>query len=67
MKKFKQIMSLLLVILIIGLYITTLILAIMGNEITEQWFMASLFATGAVPVFLYVVTWLMGLVSKKEE
>lgn len=67
MEKLKRIICLILVLVIIGLYITTLVLAIMGNSVSERLFMASLYATVLFPVCLYIFSWLSKVFSGKEE
>ena len=54
----KRILAIIGIIILAGLYITTLLLAILGNENTTPWFMASIAATIIVPVILWVYTWL---------
>ena len=56
--KVKRILAIAGIIILAGLYITTLLLAIFGNENTKPWFMASICATVIVPVILWVYTWL---------
>lgn len=67
MNKIKRIFCLALVVIIIALYVTTFVLAIIGNEVSEKWFMASLYATVIFPACLYIFTWLVKLFSGKEE
>lgn len=67
MKKIKRICCLILVMIIIGLYITTLVLAIMGNSVSNELFMASLYATVIFPVCLYIFTWLSKLFGEGNE
>lgn len=57
-KKIKQILAILTIIIIIGLYITTLILSIMDNAYTERFFQASLFSSVFLPVMLYLMIWI---------
>lgn len=66
-KKVKQILAIIGIVIILGLYATTLILAICGNENTHGLFMASIFATVMVPVLIYVIQWLYKLVKKQAE
>lgn len=49
----KRIFSLVVVILLIGLYLTTLIVACFTKKETSGLFMACLFATVAFPILLY--------------
>lgn len=54
MKRFKQIMAVTAIVIILGLYLTTLVLAILGNSVSHSLFMASLYATVIVPAMLYI-------------
>ena len=65
-KKFRRILALCGVILIVGLYVVTLVLAIVVNssELTRMMFRAALVSTVMIPVFLYVILWLHQVLSK---
>lgn len=54
---FKQILAIFAVVIILALYITTFVLAVMGKEYHDM-FLISLYTTVCVPVFLYIVIWL---------
>lgn len=56
--KIKKIFAICTVLIILLLYITTFILAIMNNAYTDMFFNASLFATVFVPVIIYIAKWL---------
>ena len=62
--KTKRIMAIIGIIILVGLYITTLLLAIFGNEHTNSWFMACIAATVIVPVMMWVYSWLYKLLKK---
>lgn len=62
--KAKRIMALIGIIILVGLYITTLLLAVFGNESTHSWFMASIAATVIVPIMLWVYSWLYKRLKK---
>ena len=53
-QKIYRILALAAAVVLAGLYIATLVLAVTGNENTMNMLTASLFASIAVPVFLYV-------------
>ncbi len=59
MKKTRQIIAILGVVLLAGLYLATLVLAILGKDFFPM-FMTSLLASIALPVFL----WLFGFLYK---
>lgn len=66
MRKLKQILAIAAIVIIIGLYITTLVLAILGNSVSHSLFLASLYATVVVPVMLYIFLWLYKLMHGEE-
>lgn len=66
MKRLKQIMAVIAIVIILGLYLTTLILAILGNSVSHSLFLASLYATVIVPVMLYIILWLAKLLRGED-
>lgn len=59
MKKVQQILAILGILLLVGLYLLTLILAILGRDFFPM-FMAALFASMALPILI----WLYGFIYK---
>ncbi len=59
MKKIQRILAILGIVFLVGLYLTTLILAILGKSFFPM-FMAALFASMALPILL----WLYGAIYK---
>lgn len=57
MKNIKRIFAIIAVVIILGLYITTFTLAILGKKY-EDMFTISLIATVALPTMLYIIVWL---------
>lgn len=53
MKKFKQLLALLGVILLVLLYLSTLIFALIGSEFAISMFKVSIAGTILIPVLLY--------------
>lgn len=66
MKKTKRILALTGAILLAGLYIATLIFALMKNELAQALFGASFACTFIIPVLLYAYM-LFYKVNHKEE
>lgn len=64
MKKVKQILALCGVILLIGLYVVTLILAITDSSGTLNMFFASVVATVMIPALLWIYAFIYRLVAK---
>ncbi|MDY3918986.1 MAG: hypothetical protein SOZ59_08310 [Candidatus Limivivens sp.] len=66
MKKFRQIMAWIGIIFLAGMYILTLVFALMNNELADTLFRACVACTILVPVVLYACI-LVGRLSKKDE
>jgi fucose permease len=67
MKKIKQILALLGVILLVGLYVATLVCAVLDRSETMSMFRASLFATVVVPVLLWIYIFIYRLITKNDR
>ena len=65
MKKIKQILAILLVVFLIGLYVTTLVMAIIDHSDTQNMLKASLFATFVIPVLIWAYALIYKLMKKK--
>lgn len=64
MKKTKQILSLLGVLFLIGLYISTIVCALSGSENFMDLLMASIYATVVIPVLIWAYTFVYKLIHK---
>lgn len=60
-KKFKQILAILAIVVIILLYIAAFALSIMNNKYTDKFFTAALYSTFFVPVIIYLIIWIAGV------
>lgn len=67
MKKFKRIVCLFGAVLLAGIYVCTLIFAITDRTQAKSWVSASLYATFAVPIFLYVVLLVTRLLDRRNR
>ena len=67
MKKVKQILALIGVILLVALYFTTLILAITDNSGTMNMFFASVVATIIIPVLIWAYTLIYRLTRGNKD
>lgn len=69
MKKFKQIMAIAGVIIIVSLYLATFILAFAAgkSETAAMLFRAALASTIMVPIFLYVIVWLRKVLAQHYQ
>lgn len=64
MKKTKQILAVIGIVLLAGLYLSTLILAVLGKEFF-QLFMASIVSTIMIPVLIWAYTFLYRLSKRR--
>ena len=65
--KARRVLALAGALILAALYLATLILAVTGSDHTMRLLMASLCASIAVPVFIYVVQLAMKAFQKKSE
>lgn len=66
MKKAQRVLAILGIILLLGLYLSTLIFALMGKDFFPL-FMASLFSSFVLPVFLWIYSFIYKLVKKDSS
>ena len=62
----KQVVAIAGVLLLVLLYIITLIVAIFDNSESGKWFMICIFATVAVPILIWVYTWMYGRLTGRH-
>lgn len=67
MKKIKQILAILGCILLVGLYVSTLIFALIGSEDTMNLFRASVYATVVVPVLIWAYSLIYRLLKNHSD
>ena len=66
MKKVQQILAIFGIVLLVGLYLITLVLAILGKNFFPM-FMAALFASMALPVLLWIYGFVYKLIKRKTQ
>lgn len=62
----KQIAAIISIILLVLLYVVTLIAAFVDNSASGTLFMLCLFATIAIPVLIWIYTWMYGKLTGKR-
>lgn len=67
MKKAKQIAAIISIILLVGMYVLTLIFALIDHSETQSMLKASLYTTMVIPVMLYVFIFFTKMFKKKSE
>ena len=66
MKKVKQVLAILLILILIGLYVSTLVFAIIGSERAMVWLKISIYATIVLPVLLWTYGFIYKMITKKK-
>ncbi|MEG0805096.1 MAG: hypothetical protein RR364_00785 [Lachnospiraceae bacterium] len=66
MKKTKQVMAIIGIILLVSLYVATLVLAITSNPNSMNLFKASIFSTIVIPVLIWIYTFIYKLIKKDK-
>lgn len=67
MKKVKQVLAIIGVILLIGLYGSTLFCALSASENFMDMLMASIYATVIIPVLLWAYSFIYKLIKKHDN
>lgn len=67
MKKTRQIMAWIGIILLIALYVSAMVLAFMGGERAQTLLRAAIFCTFIVPIMLWVYTFIFKLVKDRKQ
>ena len=67
MKKVKQVLAILLILILIGLYVSTLVFAIIGSERAMVWLKISIYATIVLPVLLWAYGFIYKMIKDDNE
>lgn len=67
MKKAKQILAIIGIILLVGLYLSTLFCAISSSDNFMNLLMASIYATVVIPILIWAYTFIYHLIKKKDD
>lgn len=67
MKKIKSILAICGVILLVGLYLSTLIFALIGSDVTLALFRAALFASFILPVLIWTYRLVYRLIKNHRK
>lgn len=67
MKKTRQILAIIGIVLLVGMYISTIICALSANENFMSMLMASLYASFVIPALIWVYTFLYKMIHKDDE
>jgi len=67
MRKTRQILAILGIIILVGMYVATLICALSANENFMSMLMASIYASAVIPVLIWAITFIYKLVKKGDS
>lgn len=67
MKKVKRIMAWVGIIVLLGMYLTTLIMALLATPATGTMFIACIVATIMVPILFYFIQFIYHLIFPSED
>ena len=67
MKKVKQILAILGIVVLLSLYVITLVCAIVDNSNTMRMFQASIVASFIIPVLIWAYSFVYKMVKKNHE
>ena len=67
MKKTRQFLAITGIILLVGMYISTIVCALSANENFMTMLMASLYASFVIPVLIWAYTFLSKLLNKNDD
>lgn len=67
MKKMKQIAAWIGIIILVGMYLITFFLGILGNESTKDMLMASIACTVIIPVLFYAMLLIARVLGGKND
>ena len=67
MKKTRQILAIIGIIILVGMYIATIICALSANENFMSMLMASIYASAVIPVLIWAITFIYKLVKKDND
>lgn len=62
----KQVVAIIGILLLIALYVTTLIVAFVDSSASGRLFFLCLYATVAIPLIIWVYTWMYGKLTGKK-
>jgi len=67
MKKAKRVLAIITVILLAGLYISTLIFALIGSENAFAWFKVSIYCSIVLPVLIWIYTFIYRMLKGSDN
>lgn len=67
MKKVKQILAVITVIILAGLYISTLIFALIGSENAFAWLKVSIYCSIVLPVLIWIYLFIYRMLKGSDD
>lgn len=62
----KQIVAIIGIVLLVLMYVVTLLAAIFDNSASGRLFWMCLFSTVAIPILIWIYTWMYGVLTRKH-
>lgn len=66
MKKIRQILAIIGIIILVGMYAATIICALSANENFMSMLFASIYASMVIPVLIWACTFILNLIKKDD-
>ena len=67
MKKARQILAIIGIVILVCMYVATLVCALSGSENFMSMLMASIYASAVIPVLIWAITFLYKLFNKGDS
>lgn len=67
MKKAKRILAIFTIILLVGLYIASLVLAIIGSDRAMDWLKVSIYCSFVLPVLIWIYTFIYKMLKGSDS
>lgn len=67
MKKTRQILAIIGIVLLAGMYLSTIVFALSASENFMNMLMASIYATIVIPVLIWAITFIHKLMKKEDD
>ena len=66
MEKIRQILAIIGIIILVGMYVATIICALSANENFMSMLFASIYASMVIPVLIWACTFILNLIKKDD-
>ena len=67
MRKIRQILAIIGIFILVGMYAATIVCALSANENFMNMLMASIYASAVIPVLIWAVTFIYKLIKRDDD